>query len=118
MNSLEQIMEINLDEVWSQRNHNLRLEKIKSLYARDAVLYEMGEEIKGHEAINDRVTALLDSLPSDFRFNAQKPGMVNKDMGRLFWTAGAAGQPPVQSGMDVILFEEGKIKSLYVFLDK
>jgi coproporphyrinogen III oxidase len=118
MNALEQIMEINLDEVWSERNPNLRLEKIRSLYAHDAVLYEMGEEIKGHEAINNRVTALLESLPPDFSFKMQKPGMVNKDMGRLLWTAGAAGQPPAQTGMDVILFEADKIKSLYVFLDK
>jgi hypothetical protein len=46
-----------------------------------------------------------------------KPVIINNSIGRLIWGAGPAGQPPVATGMDIVHFENGKIRSLYVFLD-
>jgi hypothetical protein len=43
--------------------------------------------------------------------------VINNDLGRLIWGAGPEGQPPVATGMDIACFENGKIASLYVFLD-
>lgn len=117
MNTFAAIMEKNLDEVWNQRDPQQRLTAIQSLYLGDATLYEMGAEISGHEAINDKVTELLNSLPPDFMFRKQHDGAVNGNMGRLLWGLGAEGQAPAQLGMDVVLFEDGRIRSLYVFLD-
>jgi hypothetical protein len=44
--------------------------------------------------------------------------IINNSIGRLIWEAGTEGQSPVATGMDIAHFEHGKIKSLYVFLDK
>ena len=118
MNTLVQLMENSLTKVWNEKNPSLRLEVIKQIYTENAVLYEMGEETIGYEAINNQVTHLVNSLPPDFTFTQQKPVIINKEMGRLVWGVGPKGQPPVQSGMDIALFENGKIKSLYVFLEK
>jgi hypothetical protein len=50
-------------------------------------------------------------------FTKLKPVIINNSIGRLIWGAGPAGQPPVATGMDIVHFENGKIRSLYVFLD-
>jgi hypothetical protein len=43
---------------------------------------------------------------------------VNHDLGRLQWHLGPAGAPPAVTGMDVAIFEHGRIRALYTFLDK
>jgi len=43
--------------------------------------------------------------------------VVNHNLGRAIWAAGPVGKPPVAQGMDIAQIEDGKIKSLYVFLE-
>ncbi|MBW7674281.1 nuclear transport factor 2-like protein [Chryseobacterium chendengshani] len=56
-------------------------------------------------------------MPPDFIFTQLKPVTINNNLGRLIWGAGPEGQPHVATGMDIAHFKDGKIKSLYVFLD-
>jgi hypothetical protein len=42
---------------------------------------------------------------------------VIHDLGRLRWQTGPAGTPPVLSGMDVAVFANGKIRTLYTFVE-
>ena len=112
-----QIMEDNLNQVWNERNSETRLKAIESIYAAEANLYHVGDQMKGSDAINNSVTATLKHLPQDFEFTKLKPIVINNNLGRLIWGAGPKGQPPVATGMDIAHFENGKIKSLYVFLD-
>ncbi|WP_051200270.1 efflux RND transporter permease subunit [Flavobacterium subsaxonicum] len=69
------------------------------------------------EAINKSVSATLDSMPEDFVFSILKAVYINNDIGRLIWAVGPEGRTPVATGMDIAIFEDGRIKSLYVFLD-
>jgi len=117
MNASIQIMEDNLHLVWNERDARIRLDAIKKIYASDASLYHIGDQVTGHEAINDSVTALKHSLPPDFEFTLLKPAVVNRNLGRAIWSAGPVGKPPVAQGMDIAQIEDGKIKSLYVFLE-
>lgn len=116
-NELVQIMEDNLNQVWNQRDSDIRPKAIKKIYAVNSNLYHVGEQVTGLDAINNSVTETLKHIPPDFVFTRLKPVIINNSIGRLIWGAGPINQPPVATGMDIAHFENGKIKSLYVFLD-
>ena len=116
-NEAAQMMEDNLNQVWNERNPDIRSKAIEKIYATEANLYHVGDQVTGLESINNSVTATLKHLPPDFVFTKLKPVIINNSVGRLIWGAGPKGQPPVATGMDIAHFENGRIKSLYVFLD-
>lgn len=111
------IMEDNLNEVWNERDPDKRLKAIERIYSSEANLFHVGDKVTGFESINESVTATLNNLPPDFVFTKLKPVIINNSIGRLIWGAGPKGQSHVATGMDIAHFENGKIKSLYVFLD-
>ncbi|MBC7846911.1 MAG: nuclear transport factor 2 family protein [Flavobacterium sp.] len=115
--TLASIMEKNLKHVWSERDSSIRLKVIESLYAGDSALFHIDHQVNGSMAINDSVSGLLQHMPKDFVFSLLKPVVINNDVGRLIWGVGPEGKTPVQTGMDIVVFENNKIKSLYVFLD-
>jgi hypothetical protein len=115
---LVQLMEENLRQVWSERNADRRRKALEGIYAKDSILFEVGEKISGFDAINDQVSNIVNALPKEFIFTRLKPVIINNNIGRLIWGIGPKGQPPVTTGMDIAVFENGRIKSLYVFLDK
>lgn len=114
---LIQLMEDNLRNVWSERNALNRIKAIESVYAKESALYHVNDKTEGYEAINESVTSTLSTLSEDFVFTRLKPVIINNDIGRLVWGVGPKGKPPVATGMDIAVFEDDKIKSLYVFLD-
>jgi hypothetical protein len=116
--ALIQLMEEHLTRVWSERNPVSRLKALDTLYAKDSILYEVGEIISGHEAINNKVSGIVGSIPPDFIFTMMKPIIINNNAGRLLWGLGPKGKTPVSTGTDIAIFENGKIKLLYVFIDE
>ncbi len=56
-------------------------------------------------------------MPKSFKFFKLKPITINNNMGKLIWGMGENSESIVSTGMDIAVFENGKIKSLYVFLD-
>jgi len=116
-NTLSQLMEDNLNQVWSERDADRRMKAIDNIYAKDSALYHVNDKTEGNEAINRSVSNTLNSMPEEFIFTKLKPVVINNNIGRLIWGVGPKGKPPVATGMDVAIFENGKIRSLYVFLD-
>jgi len=116
-NEAAQMMEDNMNQVWNERNAGTRLKAIEKIYTDEANLYHVEDQVTGPDAINNSVTATLQHLPPDFVFTKLKPVIINNSIGRLIWGAGPKGQAPVATGMDIAHFENGRIKSLYVFLD-
>ena len=114
---LAQLMEDNLNLVWSERDKAQRLIAIKSIYALGSGLYHVGHKDEGYECINESAECVISNMPADFVFTILKPIIVNNGIGRLIWGVGPKGKPPVATGMDIAHFEKDKIKSLYVFLD-
>jgi hypothetical protein len=111
------LMQANLMRVFSERDAGRRIVAIRELYADDAVLYEPEASAKGHAAISDAVTALLAHLPPNFAFSAIGPAIGHHNIGRLKWRSGPPNGPAAVTGMDVAHFEQGRIHSLYVFLE-
>jgi hypothetical protein len=116
-NELAQMMEENLMQVWSERDEVRRMKAIKNIYTNAGILYHVGHKTEGFEAINKSISGVLSNMPENFAFTKLKPVIINNSIGRLIWGVGLAGQAPVATGMDIAHFENGKIKSLYVFLD-
>lgn len=117
MTEHEQLMEKNLHMVFGERDAERRLAAIKEIYAEDAILFEPHAAAKGHAAISDAVSGLLNTLPSDFTFSAVGSAVSHHGAARLKWQSGQASGPVVATGIDVASFENGLIKTLHVFLD-
>jgi hypothetical protein len=113
----DRLMQANVTKVFSERDAGRRMEAIRELYADDAVLYEPDASAKGHAAISEAVTALLAHLPPNFVFSAAGPAIGHHNLGRLKWRSGPPDGPAVVTGMDVANFEQGRIHSIYVFLE-
>lgn len=111
------LMQANLVRVFGERDAARRLRAIAELYTPEATLYEPDGATKGHAAINEAVEALLSHLPATFAFSANGPGVGHHNMGRLRWRSGPPNGPVAVTGTDVAHFEDGRIDSLYVFLD-
>ncbi len=115
--TLGPLMERNLLEVFGQPDSARRAVAIAEIYTASCTFFEAGERIVGHQALNARIERIRLEAPG-FVFRATGPAEVNHDLGRLQWHLGPAGAPPVVTGMDVAIFEHGRIRALYIFLDK
>ena len=115
--ALGSLLERNLLEVFGQRDSASRAVVIAEIYTADCTFYEAEERIVGRDPLNAKIDSILQEAPG-FVFRADGPAQVNHDLGRLQWHFGPAGDPPVVTGMDVAVFEHGRIRALYTFLDK
>ena len=116
-NTFEQLVDQHLNEIWNQRDEVLRIKAIESTYTKDFTLFLKDEVITGHDAINQKVTSLLNSIPSNFFISPLKPVDINNNMGKLDWGIGTKEAPPVRTGVDIVTFEGNKIKYFYVFFN-
>jgi hypothetical protein len=115
--TLGPLMERNLLAVFGQRDSARRAAAIGELYTADCTFFEAEEQVTGREALNAKVGSILKGAPG-FVFRAVGPAQVNHDLGRLRWQLGPAGAPPVVTGTDIAVFEDGRIRALYTFLDE
>lgn len=113
----DRLMQANLTRVFNERDAGRRILAIRELYAEDAALYEPDTSAKGHAAISEAVTTLLAHLPSNFVFSSAGPAIGHHNIGRLKWRSGPPDGPVAVTGMDVAHFEQGRIHSIYVFLE-
>jgi len=116
-NELGQLMERNVLEVFGERDSEHRKSVINELYTENCTFFEADEQIIGRDALNAKVEHILKEAPG-FVFRLAGPAEVNHDHGRLRWHFGPDGAAPVVTGMDVAVFERGRICALYAFLDK
>jgi hypothetical protein len=116
-NTLGLLMERNVSEVFSERDPCRRRRAIAELYDEDCASYDADGESIGQAAVSDRVGHMLDESPPGFAFSLVAAAEVIHGLGRLFWQSGPAGAPAVLSGMDVAVFANGKIRTLYTFID-
>jgi len=116
-NTLGQLMERNVLEVFGERDSEHRKSVINELYTENCTFFEADEQIIGRDALNAKVEHILKEAPG-FVFRLAGPAEVNHDHGRLRWHFGPDGAAPVVTGVDVAVFKRGRICSLYAFLDK
>jgi hypothetical protein len=115
--TLGQLMERNVLEVFGGRDSGRRRSVINELYTENCTFFEAEDQIVGRDALNAKVEQILKEAPG-FVFRLSGQAEVNHDLGRARWHFGPNGAAPVVTGMDVAVFKEGRICSLYAFLDK
>jgi hypothetical protein len=115
--AIADLMERNLHEVFGQMDSARRAAAIAELYTADRRFFEAEEQVTGRAALNAKVGSILKDAPG-FVFRAARPAQVNHDLGHLRWQFGPAGAPPVVTGTDIAVFEHGRIRALYTFLDE
>ena len=100
-----------------KRDSGHRKSVINELYTENCTFFEADDQIVGRDALNAKVEQILKEAPG-FAFRLAGPAEVNHDVGRVRWHFGPNGAVPVVAGMDVAVFKEERICSLYAFLDK
>ena len=113
----ERMIERHLAEVFSEVDDTKRMTALHELYAEDAVLYEPTNVVRGIEAISATVSELLKNFPPQFRFVASGPALIHHEMCCAPWTAGTPDQANMVTGYDVVQFANGRIQSVYVFIN-
>ena len=108
----------NIFEVFNERDGQKRLSLMKALYREDAVFHESNDaSFVGLEVINNRVTEVLGTIAPDLLFRPAAAEESNHDVSRVAWTLSKSGGPVVLSGMDIGVLRDGKIATLYMFVD-
>jgi hypothetical protein len=115
--TLGQLMERNVLEVFGERDSERRKSVISELYTENCTFFEADDQIVGRDALNAKVEQILKEAPG-FVFRLAGRAEVNHDLGRARWHFGLNGAAPVVTGMDVAIFKQGRICSLYAFLEK
>ena len=106
----------NIREVFGEGNATRRRAAIADLYAEDCVLYVPQGMFVGHDALDMHAGDLRAKHPRSVYTLHSKPQALH-DAGRMAWGSGPPGEPPAQTGWDVIIVRDEKIAALYVFLD-
>jgi SnoaL-like domain len=113
---IETLLLRNLQEVFGEGDSARRRAAIEELYTEDcAVLLPLGRYV-GRAAL-DQVAGELRAGHPSFVYSPHRPPQVVQDGGRLAWGSGPPGEPPCYTGLDVVIVRDGKIATLYVFLD-
>lgn len=107
----------NLIEVFNERDATKRLAVIEALYTEHAVFFEMDSRFQGYTAINQRVTEVLQTLPTDALFRPEGEPTRNHNLARLSWSLASESGPILATGMDIAVLDGDRIAALYLFLD-
>lgn len=106
----------NLFAVFGERDGESRRAVIREIFTENARFSDPDGNYTGHGQIEELIVALHGQFPG-FVFTARGPAQAINDGGRLEWGFGPPGEPPVVTGADFIIVEDGRIASLYTFLD-
>jgi len=113
---IHELLNRNLQEVFGEGDATRRRAAIEELYAEDCVLYVPPGTFVGRAAL-DKFAGDLRATHPQFVYTPHGEPQALHDAGRLAWGSGPRGEAPDYTGLDVIIVRDGKIATLYVFLD-
>jgi hypothetical protein len=114
--TVETVLTQNLLNVFGEPDAVKRLAVIAAIWTDDGVFVDAQGRHVGHEALNDAVSHLHRLFPG-FVFTPIGSPEAFHGIGRLAWGHGPAGAPPGLTGVDIIAVRDGRIVSLYTFID-
>ena len=113
---IHELLHRNLQEVFGEGDATRRRTAIEELYTEDCVLYVPPGNFVGHAAL-DKFAGDLRATHPHFVYTPHGEPQALHNAGRLAWGSGPRGEAPEYTGLDVIIVRDGKIATLYVFLD-
>ena len=114
---IRKLLSRNLQEVFGEGDAGRRRATIDELWTEDAVLYVPPGMVVGRDAI-DQFAGDLRATHPHYAYTPHGAPQVLQNAGRLAWGSGPRGEAPEYTGWDVIIVRDGRIASLYVFLDE
>jgi hypothetical protein len=93
-----------------------RRQLLDMLYASDSRYIDPHVDLQGTEEINGFISATQERFPG-FTFRLAGAVDAHHDQARFQWHAGPADDPDQYVGFDVIVTEDGRIRSVYGFMD-
>jgi hypothetical protein len=113
---IQELLNRNLQEVFGEGDATRRRAAIEELYTEDCVLYVPPGNFVGRAAV-DKFAGDLRATHPHFVYTPHGEPQALHNAGRLAWGSGPPGEAPDYTGLDVIIVRDGKIATLYVFLD-
>jgi catechol 2,3-dioxygenase-like lactoylglutathione lyase family enzyme len=103
-------------EIWNTKDNEKRTEAIQEVYNDQVVFVTPGFEFTGYAKLNEFIED-LHTKNAGYTFTHQRPIESHHNVARLFWSFGPPSKPDAITGMDLFIIENGRVQSLYVFLD-
>lgn len=110
-----ELMEANLLEVFNERDADRRTAAIERIYAPDVRWTEDEGIVVGRDALNARAVALQSQLEG-LVFTKAGPVYQTLGFGYLAWQVGPEGGDPVVTGFDVAIISDDLIAELYTVI--
>jgi hypothetical protein len=102
--------------MWTETDRGLRRGAIEAHFHDDARLYDPDGEYNGHDGV-ERLSDSLQGRFPDARFRLAEPPRQVADAIRAYWHFGSSERPRAVTGMDFIILDGGKARTLYALLD-
>jgi hypothetical protein len=110
-----ELMEANLLEVFNERDAQRRSAAIGRIYAPDVRWTDDEGIVVGHEALEAKAIALQSQLEG-LVFTKAGPVYQTRGLGYLAWQLGPDGGDPVATGFDVAVVRDDLISELYTVI--
>jgi SnoaL-like domain len=102
--------------MWTETGPGLRLAAIEAHFLDDVRFHDPDGEFTGHDALERFSDSLQRRFPGA-RFTLAKPPQQLGDAIPAYWPFGPPDKPGAVSGMDFVILDGGKARTLYAFLD-
>jgi hypothetical protein len=106
----------NLLNVFGERDPETRARVIREVHAENVIFADPEEVVVGWDALDSKAQRLLDEAPG-FVFRPVGEVRIVDNLTYLAWAFGPEGVPPVATGADISIVENGRITHLYTMLD-
>jgi len=113
--TIVELMEANLLEVFNERDDQRRVAAIERTYAPDVRWTEDEGIAVGRDALNARAIALQSQMEG-LVFTKAGPVHQTLGFGYLAWELGPGGGDPVATGFDVAIVRDDLISELYTVI--
>jgi hypothetical protein len=104
-------------EVMNEPDIGRRAELIARTYAPDFVFHDPEGSVVGWAPFSAHLQPLLDGVVG-MVFSLRRPIQESVDLAVAHWALGPAGGSPVTTGMDVALFRDGRIATMWTMVDR
>ena len=116
MSTVTDLLAANLHEVFDNRDAASRRAAIERTYTDDVVFTDPEGVTTGWDALEAKAGALLEKVPSNFRFTEDGVRYAGPENGALAWAFGPADGEPAVRGVDVISIRDGRIATVLTML--
>jgi SnoaL-like protein len=113
---ISEVLTRSVTQVFNERDAARRAELVAATYAPGIVFHDPDGTVTGREGFGAKIAELLEGT-GGLSFSLRRPVQESAGLGVASWQLGPAGQPPVATGTDVALVEDGLVTTMWTLLD-